>query len=791
MILFSLPVHEKQDIINNQIENILNYNPNSKIMLHINKSFKTFIPENTTSIYKNVYINSMSFNYIHGKGLLWIHINNYLEALRLNLDFKYIVIISSNEMFIRNGLIDYIEKYKNGLQLVENSPNVVWHLFKKDIDKIDSITNMLSELNLNNIYGGQTEGQFYEKHVFDYISNIYIKYFGNTELSTFETEEIIPQTIFKSLNLPYGLPITLQNYCTNIIFTEDIINNIIDNKYIVPNVQIGANLFSPHINNDSSSIFSIKRIDRTFNNLRKYLSKNGFILNKDIYKNNYKSNIEYYSNGSILKINNEYNTILFKKYKTNTTKEYNWFGYELEKGYYVLSFQIKTNKQITSNHSIKIHFPTEILYKSLFDNLIVDKWTYIELPVHLHSKQLLLFMFDNYLDDLDIEIKNIDFNQKCMYKYINNKPNILISLYQNKIDENNNTLNNNTVNYNNIYVNIIKPLEETYNVYISISVCNLNKISDLIDLYRPIIITHTNNINLISDNINDIMTFSKTMDIQFKSIFYIKIDTIFNFSIEKLYNQIDICKINFLSYQIPYINHQITNSFNFTIIPYEYINIFKNIIDHNINNDNILNLLYTYTKYKYKHITDTDKYNFIYNNIYEYNGISNPSFINYITDIENLNNNLGYLLDNKYYNNIIYTNNNTIFYLNNHEYYFYKNKTTKSTSYMWIGRYINYLNNTNINNKINICVEFYIKLLKHININNNNTSTDNILYGLKTHEPKEYYTNWINECNMNIGSYMQIKINMEIYPKSQYIILNFDNYLDEVEFYIKDFSIKK
>ena len=60
-LLFSLPVHENQDIINNQIENILNYNPNAKIILHVNKTFKNFNP--LMSKYPNVYINPKNHFY--------------------------------------------------------------------------------------------------------------------------------------------------------------------------------------------------------------------------------------------------------------------------------------------------------------------------------------------------------------------------------------------------------------------------------------------------------------------------------------------------------------------------------------------------------------------------------------------------------------------------------------------------------------------------------------------------------------------------------------------------------
>ena len=127
-ILFSIPVHENQDDIHNHIENIMNLNPNAKIILHINKSFTDFSHEKI-KFYDNVYVNKRSFKYIHGKGLLWIHINNFLEAIELKLDFDFFSFLSSNEMFIKEGLIDYIETHENGTQAVPYDENHTWHNF--------------------------------------------------------------------------------------------------------------------------------------------------------------------------------------------------------------------------------------------------------------------------------------------------------------------------------------------------------------------------------------------------------------------------------------------------------------------------------------------------------------------------------------------------------------------------------------------------------------------------------------------------------------------------------------
>ena len=98
---------------------------------------------------------------------------------------------------------------------------------------------------------------------------------------------------------------------------------------------------------------------------------------------------------------------------------------------------------------------------------------------------------------------------------------------------------------------------------------------------------------------------------------------------------------------------------------------------------------------------------------------------------------------------------------------------------MWCGLELNDLEIMNFSSKT-IKISFTIKLLKQINYNYIN-------FGIKTHEPISYNYLWLKECQLDI--YKNIEININIYKKNQYVILCFDNYLDEVEFYIKDFKI--
>ena len=760
-LLFSIPIHEKQDIVNNLIENILNYNPNSNIILHVNKSFKNFNPKLT--VFPNVYINSLSFNYQYAKGLLWIHINNFLEAIRLNINFKYFIIISSNEMFIKYGLNNYIQEYKNGAQIVEYNNNIKWHNFQKNIEKTVQMQNLLNDLKLNTFYGGQTEGQFYEKEIFQKIAYIYLKHYGTNELSSFETEEILSQTIFKSFNLNYTLPFTLQNYSNNIIFDESMINLIRSNEIIIPKNFINDSLLeSPHINNDCKSIFSIKRVDRSDNKLRRYLSNKGFILNKSFFQ----LNTCYYSNGSSIQLFNNNHLQFIKNIGKN---EFNWFGMEIDlNGYFHFNFEIKINKEIFNyNKNIGLKFNDNIIYNFFLENLKVGHWNSVSIPIHFYDKHNLIFIFDEYEYDLDIEIKNMSID---LINSINNsKENIIICLYEktpnNSIDY--------RINYNNIYNKIIKPFEKLYNIYILISLFELNTI---VNYYKPFdiqIIKKDSTINdIFINNTESIINFTENINIDIKFTIYFDIESIFKKSIIDFNFYVN--KFNIISYYIPYINNTISNSYEFMSVPFKYIYIFYKFIFNNRLNKNICHLIYS----QLKDTIGQNNFNFIYDDNYT-NNIRTP-LIKYLSEINNIDNNRGYLLNNKYLYDIIYYNKySKIIKLDKNEFYFYKNHTDKSIPFQWLG--LEYFEMSKVNNLSSIKVQFEINLLRNL------TLYDTIKFGLKTHEPMLFFNDWIKECKL--GIYTKIELNIIISNKKQYILLNFDDYLDEVEFYIKDFKI--
>ena len=821
-LLFSIPVHEKQDIINNQIENILNHNPNAKIVLHVNKSFKDFNEKLT--VYENVFINSRRFNYTFGKGLLWIHINNFLEMVENGVHFKYFIILSSNEMFIKPGLISYINQYKNGLQIVEYNKNNKWHNFQKNLEHDVEMKELLNTVGLTTFYGGQTEGQFYEHSIFQKIADIYIQIFGTNEIHSYETEEVISQTIFKSLalkmELTYGLPITLQNYCNKIDFTKDFINKLInDSNFIIPDKYIKSTLKSPHVGENNKSIFSVKRVDRSFNDIRIYLSKKGFIIDYD----NMIIGANYYSNNSILRLVdhdiNDYDIndcglghLWFRK---NNIGKYHSFGYYVNiygnSFIGIIKFKIKFNKKIMLNGlnrlnglndldnkiGLKINYPYEIFYNTFLKNKDVNIWYDIQIDHNIYMNQidkidknesklsiksdLLTFIFDDYEKELDLEIKEFQFIKKSIVEYKKNN----LKNMENKNIENKNIENififlcdsiyANEYVYENIYNMIVKPLEKKYNIIFINHVFKKN-ISKNIQFFNPYQIIELDDIM----NYSSEYMFNKSIYLlnyylennyinNYKFSLFFKTNYIFEQNIENM--NIYMNKINISSIILPYLNKIITNSDDFILIPNKYLDKIYEIL-LNKKDDNALKYIYYYLK-------DEIPMNIIYE-------LENEK---YIKDIKNYVSNIGYLLNVNYCKNIYYYNDFTKFVkTDDHEYYFYKKITYEPKPFLWFGHFL-YLNefkdklNNGLNDEYFIKVMFDIKLLKNI-VHNEDKE-----YGIKTHNPIKYYSDWLYELNGVIDEYKSVEILINIDKIDQYVIFYFDNYLDEIEFYIKNIKI--
>ena len=258
---------------------------------------------------------------------------------------------------------------------------------------------------------------------------------------------------------------------------------------------------------------------------------------------------------------------------------------------------------------------------------------------------------------------------------------------------------------------------------------------------------------------------------------FVNLDAIFEKNITELNFYIN--KFNFFNYTIPINNsnnQDITNSIDLFSIPSKYIEIFYNILIYNKNTPNLFSIL----QHELSKRINKSNVEILIDDIF-IDGIDNK-YVKYLKNMTNINNNEGFLFNNNYINEVCYTNKYCKFIKSiSNSYYFKKIYTNNQCSWCWCGLYLNDCEESGVEQYAKI--SFDIKILKKIK---NGTSNND--WGLKTHYPLAYYNNWMNKCI--VDEFVYISFSVKINRTSQYLILNFDNYNDEIEFIINNFKIK-
>lgn len=171
----SIPVHKNPETVLDQIENIQHFYKNEvAIVLHVPENFEftsRFKDESFLNI-EGVYVNPEKLHVIWGT-LMHVHNSNFNFAEK-EIDFDYFILHASNDMYVRHGVTEYIEKAKNGIHQAPWRNTVRYLTFNNDGRKSWSkerhqdleLELMLGTLGLEKVYGTHSEGTFFEKKVF-------------------------------------------------------------------------------------------------------------------------------------------------------------------------------------------------------------------------------------------------------------------------------------------------------------------------------------------------------------------------------------------------------------------------------------------------------------------------------------------------------------------------------------------------------------------------------------------------------------------------------------------------
>ncbi|MBR1858812.1 MAG: hypothetical protein IJ797_04885, partial [Selenomonadaceae bacterium] len=106
-IMISIPVHEKTEVVIDQIVNYKHFCPNCGIVLHISKSFdyeNSFHTErefhSILGMFENVFINPHHLDTSYAD-IVHTHVSNFDYISQL-IDFEYFALGSSNDLFVRS-----------------------------------------------------------------------------------------------------------------------------------------------------------------------------------------------------------------------------------------------------------------------------------------------------------------------------------------------------------------------------------------------------------------------------------------------------------------------------------------------------------------------------------------------------------------------------------------------------------------------------------------------------------------------------------------------------------------
>lgn len=297
-VIFSILVHEKIDVVLNQIENFTKFNPNSGIILHISKKFRKELNTKIDVLInkKNIFINPISIDTgLNDNSQFYAHQVNIEYIIFNELKFEYISFHASNDMFVRVGLIDYLRNFDAGSDIKAHEFNSNWrqakHAYRDPLLK-----NLLrNKQNLNNIiFGSQVEGTFMSKEVCikllhdikfynlglkkNVVNIILQKFIQNKYFhkifdifspgSYYAKEEIYFSTLIMSYAKVIGLPYVYINWNNGLKIDFEEVHAIINKDYdILKKKSLRDYSINVH------DFYAVKRVDRDMNDqLRKLIT---------------------------------------------------------------------------------------------------------------------------------------------------------------------------------------------------------------------------------------------------------------------------------------------------------------------------------------------------------------------------------------------------------------------------------------------------------------------------------------------------------------------------------------
>lgn len=211
MYIISLLVHEKKDVVLDQLKNFEKYFPNSQVVIHVSKKASFDISELAS------YLKNQVNNYVINPQQADTSWANIIPAHFLNIKYAYqidknahILFHSSNDLFVRDG----VENFLNGKDYIFNqrfvySPYTYW--WPGAVAKTDrKLTALLQSYDHSLIVGTQIEGSMFKIEALMDIIRMSDQFDLLDSTLHYPREEIIFSSLCNAMEIsPDGLPYVL------------------------------------------------------------------------------------------------------------------------------------------------------------------------------------------------------------------------------------------------------------------------------------------------------------------------------------------------------------------------------------------------------------------------------------------------------------------------------------------------------------------------------------------------------------------------------------------------------
>lgn len=169
-VIVSVPVHENLDVVKDQIRNFKKYILGVGIVIHISEEFYRQIKGlKELETISDVFINDKHIN-TDEKGIIYAHISNY-HCASAHCSFDYFIMHASNDMYVKEGITDYLYNYDAGFNIHKIFSYSQWWPGNYALqDK--QLLYLLKKHEMDAIIGTQVESSFYKSDVFGYIVKI-------------------------------------------------------------------------------------------------------------------------------------------------------------------------------------------------------------------------------------------------------------------------------------------------------------------------------------------------------------------------------------------------------------------------------------------------------------------------------------------------------------------------------------------------------------------------------------------------------------------------------------------